>query len=74
MCNFSFLYDDEQKEENISKIQNQELTILSTTKLKQDLIVENNDIIFQITTTENQKNNNYSNISNIDLGECEDRL
>jgi hypothetical protein len=34
MCNFSFLYDDEQKEENISKIQNQELTILSTTKLK----------------------------------------
>ena len=46
----------------------------NVTKLKQDLIVENNDIIFQITTTENQKNNNYSNISNINLGLCEDRL
>ena len=46
----------------------------NVTKLKQDLIVENNDIIFQITTTENQKNKNYSNISNINLGLCEDRL
>ena len=46
----------------------------NVTKLKQDLIVENKDIIFQITTTENQKNNNYSNISNINLGLCEDRL
>ena len=48
--------------------------LVNVTELKQDLIVENDDIIFQITTTENQKNNNYSNISNINLGECEDRL
>jgi hypothetical protein len=53
---------------------NLESLLVNVTELKKDLIVENNDIIFQITTTENQKNNNYSNISNIDLGECEDRL
>ena len=31
-------------------------------------------MIFQITTSENQKNNNNSNISTIDLGDCEERL
>ena len=41
---------------------------------KQDLIASNKDIIYQITTTENQKNNNYSNISTINLGECENKL
>ena len=34
LCNCSFLYDDNEKEENISQIQNQELTILSSAKLK----------------------------------------
>ena len=48
--------------------------LVNVTEFNQDLIVEDNDIIFQITTTKNQKNNNYSNISNINLGECEDRL
>ena len=32
------------------------------------------NIIFQITTTDNQNNNEYNNISNINLGECEDIL
>ena len=41
---------------------------------KQDLIAADKDIIYQITTTENQKNNNYSNISTINLGECENKL
>ena len=34
LCNCNFLFDDNEQEENISKIQNQELTILSATKLK----------------------------------------
>ena len=45
-----------------------------TNGTKQDLIASDKDIIYQITTTENQKNNNYSNISTINLGECENKL
>ena len=43
---------------------------------KKDLIAKDKDknIIYQITTTENQKNNEYKNISTINLGYCEDRL
>ena len=41
---------------------------------KKDLTSINKDIIYQITTTENQKNKIYSNISTINLGECEDKL
>ena len=42
--------------------------------LKQDLVAKDNDIVYQITTSDNQKNNNYSNISTINLGECENIL
>ena len=41
---------------------------------KTDLIIKSNDIIYQITSTENQKNNQNSNISTILLGECENIL
>ena len=41
---------------------------------KQDLIAEYKDIVYQITTTENQIYNTYDNISTINLGECEDKL
>ena len=38
---------------------------------KKDLLVKKNDTIFQITSTENQNNNDYEDISSIQLGECE---
>ena len=38
---------------------------------KEDLLIELEDITYQITTTENQKNNTYNNISTINLGDCE---
>ena len=41
---------------------------------KEDLLVEQNDIIYQITSTGNQKNNEYLNISIINLKECENKL
>ena len=41
---------------------------------KQDLIAEYKNVTYQITTTENQKYSNYSNISSINLGDCEDKL
>ena len=40
----------------------------------EDFYIKQDDIIFQITTTDNQNNNEYNNISNIQLGECEDEL
>ena len=41
---------------------------------KKDLITQDKDIIFQITTSENQQNTIYTNISTINLGGCEQTL
>ena len=41
---------------------------------KEDLIVKKDNIYHQITSTENQKNKVYDDISTIHLGECEDIL
>ena len=38
---------------------------------KDDLIISQEDISFQVTTTEKQNNNEYNNISTIHLGNCE---
>ena len=41
---------------------------------KKDLLVNEDNTLFQITSTENQKNNKNNNISSIILGECENIL
>ena len=41
---------------------------------KKDLIKKEENIIYQIVSSENQKNNKYNNISTILLGECENIL
>ena len=41
---------------------------------KKDIIIKEDDIIFEITSPINQKNNEYNNISNIIIGECENDL
>ena len=41
---------------------------------KNDLVIKNKDISYQITSSDNQKNNVYNNISSIILGECENIL
>jgi len=41
---------------------------------KEDLIIEDNEFIYQITSTENQNNNENNDISTIILGECENKL
>ena len=41
---------------------------------KKDIIQSNDNIIYQITSTYNQKNNEYDNISTIALDECEEEL
>ena len=37
-------------------------------------IIETQNVIFQISTVEEQKNSDNPNISSIDLGDCEDRI
>ena len=39
-----------------------------------DLLFESKDIIYQIISTNNQNNNDYNNISVINLGQCENKL
>ena len=71
----------ENKDQLISNIENDIMnhkfdTILDNiTKNNEDLLIKNgDDTIFQITTSTNQKNNKYNNISTINLGDCENRL
>ena len=41
---------------------------------KKDIILKDNNTLYQITSSYNQNNNNYNDISSITLGECEDIL
>ena len=41
---------------------------------KQDILIKEDKVLYQITTTDNQNNNQYNNVSTIKLGECEDIL
>ena len=41
---------------------------------KKDLLLQEKNIIYQITSSYNQKNNNYTNISSINLKECEIKI
>ena len=41
---------------------------------KNDFVAEFKDVVYQITTTENQKDNTYKNLSTINLGSCETKL
>ena len=41
---------------------------------KNDFIIKENDILYQITSSNNQKNNDYKDISTILFGDCEDIL
>ena len=43
----------------------------NNSKDKNDLLIKGEGVIFQITSSENQKNNNYYNLSVIKLGKCE---
>ena len=56
--------------EDIMKNEN----VLDNVTKGEDFIKEQEDMIFQVTTSENQKNNSNKNISSIDLKDCEDKL
>ena len=58
------------------KLIDQEIESYNTSKLDngQDEIMKTEKITVTFTTTQNQKNNINSNMTTIDLGECEDLL
>ena len=60
--------------QNLIKGNLDNLLINVTSGEKKDLIATDKNIIYQITTSENQKNNEYTNISTINLGACENTL
>ena len=72
--------DVSRKDEKISNFykdmmnHNLDDVLANVTKNKKDVVQIEDDLIIQITTSENQKNNNNTNISTIDLGDCEDKL
>ena len=45
-----------------------------TNNEQKDLLIKAKDTTYQITTTDNQKNNDYEDVSVINLGECENIL
>ena len=53
--------------EDIMKNEN----VLDNVTKGEDFIKEQEDMIFQVTTSENQKNNSNKNISSIDLKDCD---
>ena len=57
------------KEGNMNDIINN--TII---KNQEDLIEIENGIIYQLTSSENQKNKKYTNISTLNLNECESKI
>ena len=48
--------------------------LINSIENNKDIIINNNNIIFQITSVYNQKKNEYYNISSINIGECENIL
>ena len=49
-------------------------TYINRNITNQNVIIETKNVLFQITSHETQKNNVNPNISDIDLGDCEDKL
>ena len=50
------------------------LSNYNISETKEDLVEEKDGVIYQMTTSDNQKNNSNKNISTINLGDCEKEL
>ena len=61
-------------DENINKFRNEFISDYNVNETKEDIIENEESLVFQMTTTDNQKNNTIKNLSTIDLGLCETRL
>ena len=74
--------ENQQAKENLLKNIEDQITDGSLDELisnvinneKEDVIIESDNILYQITSTYNQNNKVYKNISSFELGECEEIL
>ena len=74
--------DNSNNKDNITKnlrneLMNNKLDVFienNIIKENKDLLFKENNIIYQLTSTDNQKKNKNNNISTINLGECETKL
>ena len=64
----------EQIKNDIKKGNLKTLLINVTNDQQEDLILEESNIVYQITTSDNQNKKIYKSISTIKLGKCEDKL
>ena len=67
----------EKKDEEILSFKNDVMNnaaILENVTKGQDFVKGDDELILQVTTTENQKSNSNKNISSINLKDCEDKL
>ena len=63
------------EEINMNKIEEIKIYLLNNTYTTDDnIIIKTKNVIIQLSSLEEQKNSNNINISNIDLGECENKL
>ena len=80
---FLGLYNNDEKNNSLTKDEiiknirediingNLDTVIDNVVKEKEDVFIKKDNTLFQITTSENQNNNTYSNVSTIKLGDCE---
>ena len=80
---FLSLYNNDEKNNSLTKDEiiknirediinhNLDTVIEKVVEEKEDVFIKKDNTLFQITTSENQNNNTYSNVSTIKLGDCE---
>ena len=69
----TYLSKNESIKDNIKQFKNEIISNFNVSE-KKDIIESKDNFTFQMTTSENQKNNINKSISSIDLGDCEDIL
>ena len=72
----TYKYINESKDERDEYIENYRnfISDFNISENKEDKVEIKGDVIFQITTSDNQKNSSNKNVSTLDLGDCEKKL
>ena len=62
------------RDEDINEYRNEFVSSFNISENKEDIITSKDNVSYQMTTSDSQKNNSNKNISSINLGVCEDKL
>jgi len=64
----------DERDEDIEQYRNEFVSNFNISENQEDIITSKDNVTYQMTTSDSQKNNSNKNISSIDLGDCEDKL